>query len=52
MTGGRDEVEERVDTVVSEPGVTLDPRFLGKNIVVLALEVADNLLEADIILNE
>lgn len=46
MAGGGDEVEEDVDAVVAEARVTLDARFLGKNVVVLALEVADNLGEA------
>jgi hypothetical protein len=42
----RDEVQESMDTVVSKAWVSLDPRLLGKNVVVLALEVADNLLKA------
>ncbi len=46
MTGRRDEVEKCVNTVVAEAGVTLDTRLLGEDIVVLALKVANNLLEA------
>jgi len=33
-------------SVILEPWVTLDPRFLGQDIVVFALEVFDNLREA------
>lgn len=46
VTGGCDEVKEDMDTVVPEAGVTLDPRLLGKNIIVLALEVSNNFPEA------
>jgi hypothetical protein len=46
MTGRRDEVEHGMDSVVSEPGVSLDTRFLGQDIIVLSLEVAYNLGEA------
>ena len=46
MSGGWDEVEEGVHPVVAEAGVTLDTRLLGKNVVVLALKVANDLLEA------
>jgi hypothetical protein len=47
MAGGGDEVEQGVDAVVPETRVTLDTRFLGQNIVVLPLEVANDLLEAE-----
>jgi hypothetical protein len=46
MAGGCDEVEQDVDTVVAESGVTLDTRLLGQNVIVLALEVANNLAKA------
>jgi hypothetical protein len=46
MAGRSDKVEESVDSVVAEARVTLDTALLGKNIIVLALEVADNLGEA------
>ena len=46
MSGGGDEVEEGVHTVVAEAGVTLDPALLGQDVVVLALEVAHDLAEA------
>ena len=49
MSSGGDEVEECVNAVVPEPGVTLDPRFLSENVIVLALKVADNFLEPGII---
>lgn len=34
-----------MNAVVSEPGVTLDTRLLGQNVVVLPLEEANNLRE-------
>ena len=43
MTGGSGEVEESVHTVVTESRITLDTGLLGKNVVVLALEVARDL---------
>ena len=46
MTGRCDEVEQNVDTVIPEAGVTLNPGLLCKNVIVLALEVADDLAEA------
>ena len=46
MTGRCDEVEQGMDTVIAEAGVTLDTRLLGKNVIILPLEVADNLGEA------
>lgn len=46
MASGCDEVEHGVDTVISEPWVTLDPGFFGQDIVVLSLQVADDLLKA------
>ena len=46
MAGWGDEVEEGVDTVIPEARITLDTRLLSKNVVVLTLEVANDLLEA------
>ena len=46
MASRRDKVEEGMNTVVPEPGVTLDTRLLGQDVVVLSLEVANNLGEA------
>jgi len=43
MAGGCNEVQQYVYTVVAEPGITLDTRFLSKNTIVLSLEVSDNL---------
>ena len=45
MASRGDEVEQRVNTVVPEAGVTLDSRLFGKDIIVLAFNVAHNLLE-------
>ena len=46
MSGGRDEVEESVNTVVPEAWVTLDARLLSQDIVVLAFEITNDFLEA------
>jgi len=35
MAGRGDKIEEGMDTVVTESGVTLDTRLLGKNIIIL-----------------
>lgn len=46
MAGGGDEVEHGVDTIVPETRVTLDTRFLGKDIVILPLQVSNDLRKA------
>ena len=46
MAGWRNEVEESMNSVVTEARVSLDARFFGENVIVLALQIADNLLEA------
>lgn len=46
VSGGWDEVEESMNPVVAEAGVTLDTRLLREDVVVLALEVANDFLEA------
>lgn len=43
MTGGGDEVEHSVDTIVPEAGITLDARLLGQDVIVLSLKVSDDL---------
>lgn len=43
MTGWCDEVEQSVHTVVPEAGVTLNTRFLRKNIIVLSLQISHDL---------
>lgn len=47
MASRGNEVKHGVDTVVPEARVTLNTRLLGQNVIVLSLEVADNLCEAD-----
>jgi len=47
VTGGCDEIEQDVDTVVAESGVTLDTGLFSENVVVLALEVADDFAKAE-----
>lgn len=51
MAGGSDEVEECVDTIVSEARVSLDTRFLGKNIVVLPFKVTNNFAKCRFVVN-
>lgn len=46
MTGGSDEVEHGMDSVVPEARVTLDARLLGQDVIVLPLQVSDNLRKA------
>jgi hypothetical protein len=46
MAGRGDEVEQRMNTIVAEAGVTLDTGLLCENIVVLSLKIANNLTEA------
>lgn len=43
VAGRGDKVEEGVDSVVPESGVTLNSGLHGKNIVILAFEVSNNL---------
>jgi hypothetical protein len=45
MAGWRNKVEERMDTVIPEAGITFNTRLLGQNVVVLALKVANDFLE-------
>jgi len=47
MPGRRDEVQQSMNTVISETGVTFDTRLFSKNIVVLTLKIANDLLEAE-----
>jgi hypothetical protein len=46
MAGRSDKIEQCVDTIIAETGVTLDTRLLRKNIIVLSFEITDNLSEA------
>ena len=46
VAGRRDEVKQDVYAVVAESGVTLDTRLLCQNVVVLALEVANDFAKA------
>jgi len=41
-----DEVQQNVDAVIAEARITLDARLLGKNVIILPLEVANNFREA------
>jgi hypothetical protein len=45
VTGRGDEIQQRMHPIVPEPRVTLDPRLLRQNVVVLALQVVHDLLE-------
>jgi hypothetical protein len=51
MAGWCDKVEERVDTVVAESGITLDTRLLRENVVVLSLEVANDFAEGGLVVD-
>ena len=43
MACGGDEVQHDVHAVIPEARVTLDTALLGKNVIVLSLEVSDDL---------
>jgi hypothetical protein len=47
MSSRSDEVEEGVNTIVTEPWVTLDTGLHSENIIVLTLEVARDLAETE-----
>ena len=47
MSCGRDEVEQSVNSVVTEAGITLDTRLFGQDIVVLTFKVSNNFLKAN-----
>jgi len=46
MSGRRDEVQQAMNSVVSEASLTSDAGFFGKNIVVLTLKISNDFLEA------
>jgi hypothetical protein len=46
MAGGSNEVEQRMNTIIAEAGVTLDTGLLCENIVILSFKIANNLTEA------
>lgn len=48
MTSGCNEIKQSMHTVVTESWVTLDSVFFGENIIVLAFQITNNFLEADI----
>lgn len=49
VTGRRDEVEQRVNSVIPEPRVSLDSRFFSENVVVLSFQIARDFLEAGVV---
>lgn len=46
MTSWRDKIKESMHSVVPEARVTFDSGLFGKNIVILAFEIANNFLES------
>jgi len=46
VTSGGDEVQQAVNTVIPKPGVTLDTRLFGQNVIILAFKVTHDFLEA------
>lgn len=51
VSSGGDKVEEGVNTVVTEAGVTLDTRLLCEDVIVLAFKVANDLLERELVVD-
>ena len=45
VASGCDKIEEGMDTIITEPWVTLDTRLFGEDVIILALEVSNNLGE-------
>lgn len=45
VAGGRDKVEECMNSVVPEAWITLNAGLLGQDIVILAFEISDDLLK-------
>ena len=41
-----DEVEQGMDTVIPESGVTLDTRFFREDVIILTLKMSNDLREA------
>ncbi|CAG8495189.1 12195_t:CDS:10 [Acaulospora colombiana] len=48
MAGRGDEVEESVNSIVTEAWVTLDARLFSEDIIVLALDISSNLSESEV----
>jgi len=48
MASWCNKVKQSVHPIVSKSGVTLDARFFGKNVVVLALQMTDDFGEAGV----
>lgn len=46
MPSGSDEIEEGVNTIITEPWPTLNSTIYGENIVILSLKVVHNLSKA------
>jgi hypothetical protein len=46
MTGGGNEIEEGMDSVITETSLTSNSGLFGENIIILAFKVADNLLKS------
>lgn len=51
MAGRSDEVQQHMDAVVAESGVTLDSGLLGDNVVVLSFDVANQLCKAGLVVD-
>src|SRR5205823_635480 len=46
VTGRGGKIQKRVNAIVTETGITLDPRLLGQNVIVLTFKVAHDFLKA------
>lgn len=51
MTSRGDKVEKGMDPIIPETRVPLDPGLLGKNVVVLSLQVPCNLGKTGLVIN-
>jgi len=48
VPGRLDKVEQSVNSIIPESGVSLDPRLFSQDIIILSLKICSNLLETDV----
>ena len=46
MAGRSDKVEQSMNTIIPESGITLDTRFLCKDVIILTLKMPNDFREA------
>ena len=51
MAGRSDEIEKGVNSIISESGVSFNPAFLSKDIIILSFQISSNLSKTSFIIN-